>query len=187
MLGVIVALNAASGVLGSLAYPHIRRFALNKDVHTYGREAKSHPTFYFTGESDLSGQASSECFSWSQLAQPPSCPTFYLDHRLCLIASINQGDKFDKCCCNATHVIFLVRWSLLQGENVNGNKNGGDSLIAVCVLLSGIVAARFGLWITDLTINQILQERVEEDRRGRQINGLDLFEKQHSVETLQEL
>ena len=73
-----------------------------------------------------------------------------------------------------------VRWSHLQGENVSGNANnadgGGDSLIAVCVLMSGIIAARFGLWITDLTINQILQERVEEERRG------DIFLMRH-IET----
>ena len=65
--------------------------------------------------------------------------------------------------------ISTVRWSHLQSENASGNANnpdGGDSLIAVCVLMSGIIAARFGLWITDLTINQILQERVEEERRG---------------------
>ena len=67
-----------------------------------------------------------------------------------------------------TNEISLVRWSHLQSEDVSGNMNNteGDSLIAVCVLMSGIIAARFGLWITDLTINQILQERVEEERRG---------------------
>ena len=67
-----------------------------------------------------------------------------------------------------TNEMFLVRWSHLQSEDVSGNMNNteGDSLIAVCVLMSGIIAARFGLWITDLTINQILQERVEEERRG---------------------
>ena len=65
-----------------------------------------------------------------------------------------------------------VRWSHLQGENDSGNANNDDSLIAVCVLMSGIIAARFGLWITDLTINQILQERVEEERRG-DISSLD--------------
>merc|ERR1711879_272154 len=63
------------------------------------------------------------------------------------------------------------RWSHLQSENVSGNAHKDDSLIAVCVLMSGIIAARFGLWITDLTINQILQERVEEERRGV-INGV---------------
>ena len=67
-----------------------------------------------------------------------------------------------------TDEISTVRWSHLQSEDVSGNTNStdGDSMIAVCVLMSGIIAARFGLWITDLTINQILQERVEEERRG---------------------
>ena len=39
------------------------------------------------------------------------------------------------------------------------------------VFLLGIILARFGLWIVDLTINQILQERVAEDRRGV-VNGV---------------
>ena len=39
------------------------------------------------------------------------------------------------------------------------------------VFLLGIILARFGLWIVDLTINQILQERVAEDKRGV-VNGV---------------
>merc|ERR1712156_1038415 len=58
----------------------------------------------------------------------------------------------------------------MGSENVSGSA-ANNSMIAVCVLMSGIIAARFGLWITDLTINQILQERVEEERRGV-INGV---------------
>ena len=38
-------------------------------------------------------------------------------------------------------------------------------------MLTGIILARFGLWIVDLTINQILQERVAEDKRGV-VNGV---------------
>jgi len=45
------------------------------------------------------------------------------------------------------------------------------SLISAITLLCSITAARFGLWMTDLTITQILQERVEEERRGV-INGV---------------
>jgi len=41
----------------------------------------------------------------------------------------------------------------------------------VSVFLLGIILARFGLWIVDLTINQILQERVAEDKRGV-VNGV---------------
>ena len=42
---------------------------------------------------------------------------------------------------------------------------------SVSIFLAGIILARFGLWIVDLTINQILQERVAEDRRGV-VNGV---------------
>merc|ERR1711878_160503 len=42
---------------------------------------------------------------------------------------------------------------------------------SVSIFLSGIILARFGLWIVDLTINQILQERVAEDKRGV-VNGV---------------
>ena len=42
---------------------------------------------------------------------------------------------------------------------------------SVSVFLLGIILARFGLWIVDLTINQILQERVAEDMRGV-VNGV---------------
>ena len=42
---------------------------------------------------------------------------------------------------------------------------------SVTVFLLGIILARFGLWIVDLTVNQILQERVAEEKRGV-INGV---------------
>jgi len=42
---------------------------------------------------------------------------------------------------------------------------------SVSVFLLGIILARFGLWIVDLTITQILQERVEENVRGT-VNGV---------------
>ena len=42
---------------------------------------------------------------------------------------------------------------------------------SAAVFLLGIILARFGLWIVDLTINQILQERVAEDKRGV-VNGV---------------
>merc|ERR1711963_793411 len=37
---------------------------------------------------------------------------------------------------------------------------------SVIVLMTGMITARFGLWITDLTINQTLQENVPEEHRG---------------------
>merc|ERR1719431_89555 len=45
------------------------------------------------------------------------------------------------------------------------------SYCSVIVFLTGTILARFGLWLVDLTINELLQERVEEARRGA-INGV---------------
>ena len=45
------------------------------------------------------------------------------------------------------------------------------SFLSVSVLLSGILVAKFGLWIADITITQTIQEDVEEEHRGV-INGV---------------
>merc|ERR1719209_2068847 len=45
------------------------------------------------------------------------------------------------------------------------------SYASVLVVLTGIILARFGLWVVDLTINQLLQEKVAEDVRGV-VNGV---------------
>lgn len=41
-----------------------------------------------------------------------------------------------------------------------------DSLISVALLLSGIITARLGLWVADLSVQQIFQEEVEQEIRG---------------------
>ena len=38
--------------------------------------------------------------------------------------------------------------------------------ISVGVFLTGIIAARFGLWVSDLAVTQIFQENVARDKRG---------------------
>ena len=55
-----------------------------------------------------------------------------------------------------------------------------SSFLSVSILLSGILLAKFGLWISDLTIMQTLQEEVEEENRGV-INGV-----QNSINSLME-
>jgi len=45
------------------------------------------------------------------------------------------------------------------------------SYTSVLLFLTGIILARFGLWVVDLTINQLLQEKVAEDVRGV-VNGV---------------
>merc|ERR1711994_424792 len=59
-----------------------------------------------------------------------------------------------------------------MGTNVEKDDEDLPSNIAhITLLMTGIILARFGLWIVDLTITQILQERVEEECRGI-VNGV---------------
>ncbi|CAG2054045.1 unnamed protein product [Timema podura] len=56
----------------------------------------------------------------------------------------------------------------------NGTKNSDDSSeekASVMALLGGIVLSRFGLWLADITITQIMQEEIEENKRGV-LNGV---------------
>ncbi len=45
------------------------------------------------------------------------------------------------------------------------------SYVSIGFFLTGVVGARFGLWIADLSINQILQEEVSDENRGK-ISGV---------------
>lgn len=65
---------------------------------------------------------------------------------------------------------YLLENGLL-GATVNNDTNTEltcytESYLSVGVLLAGIISARFGLWISDLSITQVLQERVKEEHRG---------------------
>ena len=48
------------------------------------------------------------------------------------------------------------------------------SFVSVAIFLSGVIAARFGLWISDLSVNQALQEEVQGSELGT-INGVQVF------------
>ncbi|CAG0887207.1 unnamed protein product, partial [Darwinula stevensoni] len=46
-----------------------------------------------------------------------------------------------------------------------------DVTISIILFVTSIIAARFGLWVADLTVTQIIQEGVEEEHRGS-FNGV---------------
>jgi len=42
-----------------------------------------------------------------------------------------------------------------------------SSYASVAAFLAGVVMARYGLWVADISVTQIMQEAVEETHRGR--------------------
>merc|ERR1719186_963246 len=83
---------------------------------------------------------------------------------LCVVSIWLPGSPFDP------NVLFTsnnssIQSSVIQLEDKCAMEEGID-FTSVGVLLAGIMAARFGLWIADLSVTQIQQENVEKGERG---------------------
>lgn len=140
-LGVLVAVSALVGVLSSLAYPAIRK--------RVGLER--------TGLMGMFLLIS--CTSLAVLsAFLPGSPM----NLQSMVGSYNNT--------NTTNNNNNTAKPDIEGETLTF-ETYWQSFGSVSIFLSGIILARFGLWLVDLTVNQILQERVAEDKRGV-VNGV---------------
>eukprot|EP00092_Neocalanus_flemingeri_P026201 GFUD01028398.1.p1 GENE.GFUD01028398.1~~GFUD01028398.1.p1 ORF type:complete len:555 (-),score=138.14 GFUD01028398.1:290-1954(-) len=140
-LGVLVGISALVGVAGSLAYPILRRRVGIERTGLIGM-------FLLI-----------------------SCST------LAVISPFLPGSPMD-----LTYLTHGGSTNILDAMNstdeaeVTTERNWTDpefwvTYASVLVFLTGIILARFGLWIVDLTVNQLLQEKVAEDVRGV-VNGV---------------
>ena len=149
VLGALVGVSAIFGILGSLTFPVLRkRLGLNK-----------------TG---LIGM----CALISMLA-------------LCVVSIWLDGSPFDPFYFQLSdkqhyipeyttnnytleigEVTKSIPFGMYNETNINANSDLENSdcyvssFLSVSVLIAGIILARFGLWISDLTITQILQESI---------------------------
>jgi len=146
LLGVLVGVSAVIGVTGSASFPFIRkRIGLDK-----------------TGI----------------IGMTILVATLFL----CVISIWLDGSPFDPYFLsrdqNGSGIMYTDisknESSYIEVEGVQQISNSKDNEVgcssfnfsSVYVLLAGMVLARFGLWISDLTITQIIQENVEEEHRG---------------------
>jgi len=140
-LGILVGISALIGVLGSVAYPPIRARVGIERTGLIGM-------FLLISTSSL---AVISCF----LPGSPMDLNFFNTAS----NSTSLGNSTDDVDDPTTEVSNLTFDDFVQKYS------------SASVFLLGIILARFGLWIVDLTINQILQERVAEDKRGV-VNGV---------------
>ena len=142
VLGALVAVSAVFGVAGALSFPHLRRW---------------------TGAAERVGVLG---MVW-----------LVTSLSMCVVSVWLPGSPFDinKDIFNDTtfaedatieEPVFTVSNNLTDDAISRRCALSPPDLTSVSVLLSGIIAARTGLWLADLSINQILQENVEEKKRG---------------------
>jgi len=83
---------------------------------------------------------------------------------LCVVSVWLPGSPFDPEFVKTNITGVLEEGSGMDESDIN--KDCTIDITSVSVLLTGIILARFGLWMADLSITQILQENVEEQKRG---------------------
>ena len=149
-LGVLVGVSAVVGVAGSLAYPPIRK--------RVGLER--------TGLLGMFLLVSCSSLPLLSIALPGSP----MDLNILVQSNINSSTPLSPTTIIPEDTNSSVSGIVAESEVTNV----ASWLLANCsviVFLSGIILARFGLWVVDLTVNQLLQEKVEEEVRGV-VNGV---------------
>lgn len=126
VLGILLAVSALVGILGTLVFPFLRRV-------------------FNTETAGLTGM---------------TCLISALS--LCVVSVWLPGSPF---ILYPDRMISPSNSSNTSQETYHCNKLN-PNMTSVSVLLTGIILARFGLWISDLSITQIVQENVQENKRG---------------------
>merc|ERR1711997_1146382 len=153
ILGILVAISALVGVLGSTTYPIIkRRLGLERTgllgmFLLVSTSTLSVASIFIPGSPFINWILDIEREQHREASSVP--PNMFKDEELSVVAKDEHGEN---------------------AKNLDGQLYPSN-VPHITLLMTGIILARFGLWIVDLTITQILQERVEEERRGV-INGV---------------
>ncbi|EFX70364.1 putative ferroportin [Daphnia pulex] len=135
ILGILLAVGAAVGLLGSVVFPFLVRCMGVERTGLYG------------------------------FALEIACLT------LCVASVWAPGTPFDPASVSISNLDnpFALKNSS-RNSTAGSYEDGPESYTSVILLMAGIILARFGLWVADLSVNQVLQQ-VDDQIRGS-INGV---------------
>jgi len=155
VLGVLVGVSALVGVAGSLAYPVVRKAVGIERTGLLGM-------FLLISCSSLAVISPFLPGSPMDLSVLMSSPTS--DNQ-----TVHTETDINKTQMSLSELAHEVTWEPQTVDWKDPDFWANHS--SVILFLAGIIFARFGLWIVDLTVNQLLQEKVDEDVRGV-VNGV---------------
>jgi iron-regulated transporter 1 len=144
ILGILVAVSAGIGIMGSLSFPFFRRRLGAAKVGLVGLW--------------LEIAAISLCVVSIWLPGSPFDPTNPEPDAAPPAKGIERCEDANSSNSSIANLTAVAAGSCEDLAHVN--------FTSVGVMLTGIVLARYGLWIADLSITQIFQENVEEHQRG---------------------
>ncbi|XP_046573527.1 solute carrier family 40 member 1-like [Haliotis rubra] len=185
VLGGFMGGAAVIGIIGTLAYPALRRcvglertglFALSAQitcltlcVMSVWMPGSPFNPYYFFEDHPSSNQTTCSTRAMSvnnSLATASS-----------LAVSFNSSYSSTAAAGLKTPGVTAVPMSVNPGNSTTPGvpgcveDTGPESYLSIGLLMAGIITARFGLWVADLTITQLFLERVKEHERGK-VNGV---------------
>ena len=128
LLGLLVGVSAVIGVVGSLSFPYIRKCIGLEKTGIIGMSALI--------------AALSLCVISIWVEGSPFDPYYF--------TNTESTIKLNK--CNET-----INYESEMKINEDINNIERQNYLSVSILLVGLISARFGLWLTDLSITQIIQ------------------------------
>ncbi|KAG7159414.1 Solute carrier family 40 member 1-like [Homarus americanus] len=166
ILGVLTALASLFGIFGSIASPFLRKkigvtntglvgFGIETFCLTFCVASVFSPGSPFDSSAILNiGKSSSGLTNSTRTA-----PSYFMSNVATPPSDFVETDIIN---LNVSQKVIDDAYTVAT-EEVN--------YTSVILFLTGIITSRFGLWVADLTVTQILQEEVAECERGA-INGV---------------
>jgi len=148
ILGILGGAGAITGIVGTIFYPMLRKKIGIERTGLIG---------FFALVSCLV-----PCIVSIWVPGSPFRHNFFVTHAPLINKTFDNGTDIDVA-VNSTAGTLFNPTNTMEERDIR-------KYISIALLMAGITAARFGLWLIDLTVNQIVQEEVEEQQRGA-ING----------------
>ncbi|XP_067649629.1 ferroportin-like [Haliotis asinina] len=185
VLGGFMGGAAVIGIIGTLAYPALRRcvglertglFALCAQITcltmcvvSVWMPGSPFNPYYFFEDHPSSNQTTCSPQAMSVNNSLATASTLAVSFNSSYISTAAAGMK--------TPGVTAMPMSVNPGNNTTPGvldcveNTGPESYLSIGLLMAGIITARFGLWVADLTITQLFLERVKEHERGK-VNGV---------------
>ncbi|RXG67074.1 Solute carrier family 40 member 1, partial [Armadillidium vulgare] len=175
ILGVLTGVASISGILGSIAYPFLRKKLGPLKTGVFGFTYQVTCLLFclasvFAPGSPFNPHALFSCNNSTAIGDHQETSSIDFNNSLPLQYNNFTTESYNKSLYeyNATEEFYEP---LNDTQTLVTEPSQGIIYTSVILLLFGIVTSRFGLWLADLTVTQILQEEVAENERCG-INGV---------------
>ncbi|XP_060081691.1 solute carrier family 40 member 1-like [Ylistrum balloti] len=171
ILGLLMAAGAIVGILGTIAYPHIRKRIGLERTGLFGFLTEILILTLCVAAIWAPGSPFDLLYKSKvpkgEITTQDKCGNFSIIDTNLTINVLNNETSLGY---NYTSDLIANHSVICNGTGDETN-SGPDSYISISLLMGGIIGARFGLWIADLTITQLFLEAVSERERGI-VNGV---------------